>query len=417
MKLLIRNGTLIDPLASSQQRGDLAVADGHIVGVGAAPDGFTAEQTIDATGLHVCPGLVDLCARVAGSEGEARAAAVGGVTSVVCPPDTDPPLDEPGLVERLAASARIHGGPRVYPLGALTQGLKGERLSEMAELHAAGCVGFGQGDTPLRDHRVLQRALQYAATFDLSVWLRPQDRSLAAGGVAHDGEVATRLGLPGIPVSAETVALASILILARETGARVHLCRLSSAEGVAMVRAAKREGLRISCDVSAAHVHLTEMDIGFFESRCNLVPPLRAVRDRDALRAGIVDGTIDAVCSDHIALAEDAKEMPFGESVPGASAVELLLSLVVKFARDASLELPAVLAAVTARPAAMAGLPAGTLRAGEPADVCVFDAGAWWRVDGTALQSSGKSTPFQGVELPARVRHTLVSGRVVHCAS
>ncbi|MCC7546853.1 MAG: dihydroorotase [Burkholderiales bacterium] len=416
MKLLIRNGTAIDPHAGSERRADIAVAQGRIVAVGQAPEGFRADHTLDATGLHVCPGLVDLCARVAGSAGEARAAAAGGVTSAVCPPDTDPPLDEPGLVERLIVSARGFDGPQLHPLGALTQGLAGERLSEMAELRAAGCVGFGQGDAPLRDHRVLQRALQYAATFDLGVWLRPQDRALAAGGVAHDGEVASRLGLPGIPVSAETVAIASILILARETGARVHLCRLSSAEGVALVRAARRDGLAISCDVAAAHVHLTEMDIGYFDARCNLVPPLRAQRDRDALRAGLADGTIDAICSDHIALAADAKEMPFGEAVPGASAVELLLSLVVKWAREAALTLPAALAAVTARPAAAARLAAGSLQPGAPADLCVFDADAWWRVDDAALQSGGKSTPFQGVELPARVRHTLVGGRLVHSA-
>ena len=416
MKLLIENGTLIDPQAGSERRADVAVADGRIVATGQAPDGFTPDRTLDARGLYVCAGLVDLCARVAGAASEARAAAAGGVTSVLCPPDTDPPLDEPWLVERLVAATRGFGGAHVYPLGALTQGLKGERLAEMAELRDAGCVGFGQADAPLRDFRVLQRALQYAATFDFGVWLRPQDRSLAAGGVAHDGEVASRLGLPAIPASAESVAIASILILARETGARVHLCRLSSAASVELVRSARREGLPISCDVSAAHIHLTEMDIGFFDSRCHLVPPLRAARDRDALRAGLADGTIDAICSDHIALADDAKDLPFAESAPGASAVELLLSLVVKWARESSLALPAALAAVTARPAACARLAAGSVQRGAPADLCVFDAQAWWKVDDAALQSSGKSTPFQGMELPARVRHTLVDGRLVYSA-
>jgi len=416
MKLLIENATVIDPQAGSERRAAVAVTDGRIAAVGAAPEGFRPDRRLDATGLHLCPGLVDLCARVAGSAAEARAAAAGGVTSAICPPDTDPPLDEPGLVERLVAAARGFDGPRVYPLGALTQALKGERLSEMAELHAAGCVGFGQADAPLRDLRVLQRALQYAATFDLTVWLRPQERSLAAGGVAHDGEVASRLGLPAIPASAETVALAAILVLARETGARVHLCRLSSADGVALVRAARREGLRVSCDVAAAHVHLTEMDIGYFDARANLVPPLRAARDRDALRAGLADGTVDAICSDHVALPADAKEMPFAEAIPGASAVELLLSLTVKWARETSLGLPAALAAITARPALAAGLAAGSLQPGAAADLCIFDAQARWTVDERSLQSSGKSTPFLGVELPARVRHTLVGGRLVHGA-
>ncbi|MCW5621102.1 MAG: dihydroorotase, partial [Burkholderiales bacterium] len=318
MKLLIRNATLVDPLAQTEAQGDVAVAQGRIVALGSTPDSFRAEQIIDASGLYVCPGLVDLCARVAAVPAEARAAAAGGVTSLICPPDVDAPLDEPGLVERLKSSARAVTGARIYPLGALTQGLKGERLSEMAELQAAGCIGFSQADVPLRDLRVLRRALQYAATFDFPVWLHPQERSLAAGGVAHDGEVATRLGLPGIPVSAETIALSAILILARETGARVHVCRLSSADAVTLMRAAKREGLRVTCDVAAAHLHLTELDVGFFDARCNLLPPLRTARDRDALRAGVADGTIDAVCSDHAVLPADAKEMPFGEAIPGA---------------------------------------------------------------------------------------------------
>jgi dihydroorotase len=421
MRIHIRNGTLIDPAADTQARRDLYLAEGRIVAVGEAPAGFEAERVIDATGLAVCPGLVDLAVRVrepgleyrATLESELQAAAAGGVTSLVCPPDTDPPLDEPGLVQMLKSRARGVGAARVHPLGALTVGLKGERLTEMATLREAGCIGFSQADTPIGDLQVLFRAMQYASTFDLAVWLRPQDPALARGGVAHDGEVATRLGLPPIPVCAETVALSAILLLARETGARVHLCRLSTAEGVALVRAAKRDGLPVTCDVAAAHVHLSEMDIGYFDAQCHLVPPLRSLRDRDALRQGLADGTIDAICSDHTPVDEDAKQLPFAEAEPGASGVELLLPLALKWAQETGMSRAAALRKVTTDAARLAGLPAPALAAGAAADLCVFDPDGWWKVEPQALRSQGKNTPFTGLELQGRVRHTLVAGDVV----
>ena len=295
MKIHIKNGRLIDPASGTDATQDVYIAAGKIVGIGGAPAGFTANRTLDASDLIVCPGLVDLSVRLrepgfeymATLETEMSAAAAGGVTSLACPPDTDPPLDEPGLVEMLKFRARNLHESHVYPVGALTIGLKGTRLTEMAELTDAGCVAFSHADAPLTDNQMLLRALQYAATFDYPVWLRPQDAALARGGVAHDGQVATRLGLPAIPVTAETVALSTILLLTRETGARVHLCRLSSAEAVNMVREAKQRGLRISCDVGIHHAHLSEMDIGYFDPNCNLTPPLRSQRDRDALRGAL----------------------------------------------------------------------------------------------------------------------------------
>jgi dihydroorotase len=415
----IKNATLIDPDAGTERVGDLFVADGRIVE--APPSGMRPERVIDATALCVCPGLVDLSARLrepgfeykATLESEMQAAVAGGITSLVCPPDTDPPLDEPGLVEMLKFRARSLKQARVHPLGALTQGLKGERLTEMAELRDAGCVGFSQADAPVMDNRVLARALQYARTFDFCVWLRPEDASLARGGVAHDGEVATRLGLPAIPVSAEVVALSTALALAREVDARVHIARVSSAAGVELMRQAKREGLRVSCDVAAAHVHLSEMDIGFFESNCHLIPPLRSLRDRDALRSGLADGTIDVICSDHTPVDDDAKQLPFAEAEPGATGLELLLPLTLKWGQETKTSRALALRKVTAEPLRILQLPGGSLSTGSPADLCVFDPGEWWKVEPAALHSQGKNTPFLGLELQGRTRYTLVGGQVV----
>jgi dihydroorotase len=421
MNIQIKNGRLVDPAAGTETAQDLFLAEGRIAAVGRAPAGFHAERIIEASGLVVCPGLVDLSARLrepgfeykATLESEMQAAVAGGVTSLVCPPDTDPPLDEPGLVEMLKFRARSLNQARVFPLGALTQGLKGERLTEMAELHDAGCVALSQGDAAVDDKQVLMRALEYAATFGFAVWLRPQDAALSRDGVAHDGEVATRLGLPVVPACAETIALSAILILARDTGARVHLCRLSTAEAVEMVRQAKRAGIPVTCDVAAHHVHLSEMDLGYFDSNCNLIPPLRGLRDRDALRAGLADGAVDAICSDHAPLDEDAKQVPFAEAEPGATGLELLLPLTLKWAREARLPLHAALARVTTAPLRVLGLPGGAIAVGHTADLCVFDAEAWWRVEPEALYSQGKNTPLLGLELQGRVRFTLVGGDLV----
>jgi dihydroorotase len=420
MNIQIKNGRLIDPQNGIDAQQDVFIADKHIAAIGAAPAGFVPAQVIDATGLIVIPGLVDVAARLrepgyeyrATLESEMAAAMAGGVTSLSCPPDTDPPLDEPGLVEMLKHRARSLNQARVFPVGALTYGLKGAELTEMAELREAGCKAFGQADAPLTDTRVLLRAMQYAATFGYRVWLRPQDSFLARDGVAHDGEVATRLGLPAIPVVAETIALSTTLKLAEETGVTLHICRISSAEGVAMVRAAKRAGLPVTCDVSMNHVHLTEMDIGYFDSNCHLMPPLRSLRDKAALRAGLLDGTIDAICSDHSPVDDDAKQRPFAEAEAGATGVELLLPLVLKWAEEDKVPLPEALARVTCNPARLLGVTMGHLTPGAHADVCVFDPHAAWKVEPAALRSQGKNTPFSGYTVQGRVRHTIVEGHI-----
>ena len=422
MNIHIKNGRLIDPKSALDARLDLFISAGKVAGVGTPPPGFIAEQVIDAAGLVVVPGLIDLAARLrepgyeykATLESEMDAAVAGGITSLACPPDTDPPLDEPGLVEMLKHRAKNLNQAHVYPVGALTQGLHGAELTEMAELADAGCVAFSQADAKLTDTRVLMRAMQYAATFGFCVWLRPQDSFLARDGVAHDGEVATRLGLPAIPVCAEIIALSTMLQLAHETGVRLHVCRISSAEGVALVRAAKQRGLPLTCDVSINHVHLSEMDIGFFDSNCHLMPPLRSQRDREALRAGLQDGTIDAVCSNHSPVDEDAKQLPFAEAEVGATGLELLLPLVLKWAGQGSMGLSDALAKVTQQPAHILGLDAGHLSVGAAADVCVFDPETYWKVEASALKSQGKNTPFLGMELQGKVRYTLVDGQLVY---
>jgi dihydroorotase len=422
MKIEIRNGRLIDPMHGVDRKASLYVAAGKVAAVGEPPAGWHANRVLDAAGLVVCPGLIDLSARLrepgfeykATLESEVAAAIAGGVTSLACPPDTDPPLDEPGLVQMLKHRARSLNQAHVYPIGALTVGLKGDTITEMGELADAGCIAFSQADAALADTQVLLRALQYAATFGHRVWLRPQDIHLARGGVAHDGEVATRLGLPAIPAFAETIALDTIFELVRATGVRVHLARLSTHDGVGRVRAAKKAGLPVTCDVAIHHVHLCDVDIGWFNAHCHLIPPLRGTRDRAALRAGLVDGTVDLICSDHTPVDDDAKQLPFAEAEPGATALELLLPLTLKWAREEKLPLSAALDRITAAPARVLGLDAGHLAPGADADVCVFDPELHWVVEPSALRSQGKNTPFLGLELSGKVRYTLVGGQVVH---
>src|SRR5437868_6674310 len=417
MRLAIRNGRLIDPATGRDGAGDLYIADGKI-----SAEAGHVDRNIDAKGLVVCPGFVDISARLrepgfeykATLESELEAALAGGVTSLACPPDTDPPLDEPGLVDMLRRRAKSLARARVYPIGALTLNLKGERLTEMVQLAETGCVAFSQANAPLADTQVLWRALQYAATFGFAVWLRPEDAWLAKGGVAHDGEVATRLGLPGIPSFAETIALATMLELVRATRARVHFCRLSTAQAVEMMRAAKRDGLPVTCDVAIHHLHLCDMDLGYFDSNCRLEPPLRSQRDRDALARGLEDGTVDCVCSDHTPVDEDGKHLPFAEAEPGATGLELLLPLALKWGEARKLPLASTLARITADAAEVLGVGSGRLAAGAPADVVLFDPAATMRVSAETLKSQGKNTPFLGYELAGRVRTTIVAGNVVH---
>ncbi len=426
MKILIKNGRLIDPASNFDEVCDVAVAAGRIVSIRRIAPDFSPNKVIDATGCIVAPGLVDLAARLREPghehegmlESEMAAAVAGGITSLVCPPDTDPVLDEPGLVEMLKFRAEKLHQARVFPLGALTRNLQGEILTEMVELTEAGCVGFSQAEVPLVSTQVMQRALQYAATYGYAVWLRPQELYLGAGVVAS-GPLATRLGLAGVPVAAETIAIFTILELVKSTGARVHLCRLSSAAGVELVRQAKDQGLPITCDVSINSLHLTDVDIGYFDSRMRLNPPLRQQRDRDALREGLADGTIDALVSDHTPVDEDAKTLPFAEAEPGATGLELLLGLALKWGQESGVGLTRSLAVLTSEPARVLGSSLGTLEAsagqlvvGGIADICVFDAQAQWTVTADTLRSQGKHTPFSGHELPCRVRCTIAAGQL-----
>ena len=428
MNILIQGGRVIDPASGYDEKADVALVGSAVVAIKNIASDFVPDTTINASGCIVMPGLVDLAVRLRepGQEhagmlaSEMAAAVAGGVTSVVCPPDTEPVLDEAGLVEMLRYRAeRLHQA-RVFPLGALTRNLAGEVLTEMLHLTQAGCIGFSQAEVPLANTQVMQRALQYASTFGFTVWLRPQELYLGKG-VAASGPLATRMGLSGVPVAAETIALHTIFELVRSTGACVHLCRLSSAAGVALVRQAKVEGLPITCDVSINSLNLTDVDIGYFDSRMRLNPPLRQQRDRDALRAGLADGTIDALVSDHTPVDEDAKALPFAEAEPGATGLELLLSLTLKWAQDAAIPLSRALATVTSQPAAVVGsafgplaASVGRLQVGAEADICVFDPQAAWVVEPSALRSQGQHTPFGGYELPGRVRATLVGGHLAY---
>jgi dihydroorotase len=433
MRTLIYKGRVVDPASGLDEVADIAIADGKIQAIvkkgESLPPGFQADKTFDAKACIVSPGLVDLQARLREPgyehegmlESELKAAVAGGVTSLVCPPDTDPVLDEPGLVEMLTfRAAKLHRS-RVFPLGALTRGLEGGVLTEMAELTEAGCVGFSQAEVPIADTQVLQRALQYASTYGFTVWLRPQDLHLGRG-VAASGALATRLGLSGVPVAAETIALHTIFALMRSTQARVHLCRISSAEGVALIRAAKQEGLKVTADVSINSLHLSELDIGYFDSSARLTPVLRQAKDRDALRAGLKDGTIDVLVSDHSPVDIDAKELPFAQAEPGATGLELLLSLSLKWAHETGVPLLRALDVVTAQPARILGQATsiGQLQVGGVADIVVFDPQEEWQVTPEKLHSQGKHTPFgfvqSGMALTGRVKATWVHGHLAFSA-
>ena len=420
MKIHIKNGRLIDPKNNIDAKHDVFIAAGKVVGIGQSPTDFTANQTIDASNSIVTPGFVDLSARLrepgaqykASLKSELQAAAAGGITSLACPPDTTPILDEPGLVEMLKHRAKLLNLANVYPLGALTQQLQGKLLTEMHALTEAGCVGFSQADNAVTDTQVLWRAFEYAATFNYTLFLRAEDFYLAKDGVAHDGEVASRLGLKGIPAAAEALSIATILRIASQTKTRIHLCRLSTAEGVDLVRQAKKQGVQVTADVSAQHCHLSEIDIGFFNTHANLKPPLRANRDRSALCLGLKDGTIDAICSDHTPVDDDAKLLPFAEAEAGATSLELLLPLTLKWATENKASLLQGIAKITSQPAAILGIAAGDLSVNNNADLAIFNPDIEWKVAAETLKSAGKNTPFLGINMLGQLQHTLLNGHI-----
>ncbi|MDZ5604170.1 dihydroorotase [Pseudomonas sp. RP23018S] len=421
MSLSILGARLIDPSSGLDQVTDLHIDAGRIVAIGAAPAGFTASRTVQADGLVAAPGLVDLSvalrepgySRKGTIASETRAAVAGGVTSLCCPPQTRPVLDTSAVAELVLDRARDAGNAKVYPIGALTRGLEGEQLAELVALRDTGCVAFGNGLNELASNRTLARALDYAATFDLSVVIHSQDRDLAQGGLAHEGPMASFLGLAGIPETAETVALARNLLLVEQTGVRAHFSQITSARGAELIAQAQARGLPVTADVALYQLILTDQALRDFSSLYHVQPPLRTAADRDGLRAAVKAGVIKAISSHHQPHERDAKLAPFGATEPGISSVELLLPLAMTLVADGLLDLPTLLARLTSGPAQALRLPAGELKVGAAGDVVLFDAQAS-TVAGEQWYSRGQNCPFVGHCLPGAVRYTVVDGRVCH---
>ena len=421
--VIIKNGHLIDPANNVDRIADIHIVNGKIAAIEPANSLQTSDniQTIDASKLTVIPGLVDCCARLrepglehkATIQSETIAATKAGITTLCCPPDTDPVIDEPAVVEFINQKTSNAGHSRVVTLGALTASLKGEHLSEMHALQQSGCVGLSNCRQPVKNTLILKRAFAYAATFGIRVFMEPDEHWLSAGGCAHDGKIATRLGLKGIPVSAETVAIARALELIIETGVSVHFGRLSSARAIEMIARAKNEHLPVTADVSAHLLHLTEQDISSYNSSCHVIPPLRTQRDQEALLSAVANNTIDAICSDHQPHDIDAKQSPFASTEPGISSLETLLPLSLRLCQQSSITLREVIGKITHAPANILGIDAGTLSVGANADICIFDENEDWQLSNETIHSHGKNTPFPGWNFQGKVKHTIINGKVL----
>lgn len=411
-RIVIQGGRVIDPANQLDQVQDLYIDDGRIAAVGEMPEGFVADQTIDASGKIVAPGLIDMRARAARVDVELAAAVKGGVTTVCCPPDGAGLIDMPAMAEQLRRRAAEVGKAKVLPLGALTSGLEGNELCEMEALKQAGCVGVSNAMRPVTNTMVMRRAMEYAASLDMTVFLFAQDPWLAQDGYAHEGAVATRLGLVGIPECAESIGLGRDLMLVEDTGVRAHFCQLSTAKAVQMLGRSQHDGLAVTADVTTHHIHLTDMDVGYFNSDCHVYPPLRAQRDRDGLRMALRSGVVGAVCSDHTPLDLDAKLAPFAESEAGISGVETLLSLTLRLVEESVLSLSEAIALLTSRPASILNIESGSLAVGRAADVTIFDADQSQELARENMLSNS-NTPFIGWELKGVVSHTLVDGKIV----
>ncbi len=422
MNIAIIGGRVIDPARDLDTTASLFIQDGRLASLGEPPAGFEAERTIDARGLIVCPGLVDLRARLREPglehkgtvESETRAALAGGITQLCCPPDTDPVIDTPVTAQWLIDRARHFGGAEVWPIGALTRGLGGTHLADMHALHKAGCVGVGNAALPIKDTAVLRHALEYASGLGLLVFLTPEDPWLSAQGVMHEGRVATRLGLAGIPESAETIEISRALMLIEETGVRAHFCGISSARGAALIAEAKGRGLAVTADTPVHQLYITEDDVGIFDTNYRLRPPARTAADRDALREALATGVIDALCSDHQPHEEDAKERPFGDAEPGIAGLETLLPLTLRLADLGILTLTEVLGAVTSRPAALLGIAAGRLETGWRADICIYDPHVEWIPTPASVRTRGRNSPFFGTTMRGQVVATIQGGRIAY---
>ncbi|GMR01316.1 MAG: dihydroorotase [Gammaproteobacteria bacterium] len=421
--IILKNGHLIDPANNIDQIADIQITNGKISAIEAGNTIKAGDdtQTIDATNLTIIPGLVDCCARLrepglenkATIQSETVAATNAGITTLCCPPDTDPVIDEPAVVELINQKTTNSAHSHVVTLGALTSGLHGEHLSEMYALQQAGCVGVSNCRNPVESSLILKRAFAYAATFDLRVFIEPDEHWLSAGGCAHEGKIATRLGLKGIPVSAETIAITRALELVAETGVSAHFGRLSSAQGAEMIARAKNEQLPVTADVSAHQLHLTELDISSFNSACHVIPPVRTQRDQEALRNALKNNTIDAICSDHQPHNIDAKQAPFASTEAGISALETLLPLCLRLSQQTELNLSDVISKITHSPANILGINAGTLSVGADADICIFDRDEDWQLTDDLIHSHGKNTPFLGWNFQGKVKHTIVSGNLL----
>ncbi len=422
MKIRIKNGRVIDPASQFDARQDLYISQGKIIAIGEQPDGFEADKTIDATGLIVSPGLVDLSVRVRepGQEHtatiltETKAAAAGGITTVCVPPDTAPVIDNPTVVELIEDRAKKSSRCMVLTMGAMTQNLSNELLAEMARLKAAGCVGISNGLSPIKNSVILQRAMAYAATLDMTVFITASDPWLQSQGCVHEGAVSSRLGLGGIAESAETVAVSRDLILIEQTGVRAHFHNLSTAKAVKLIREAQSRGLPVTADVSAHHLHLSEHDLGNYDALSHVLPPLRSIRDREQLQQGVRDGVISAISSHHQPLDIDDKLGPFAETKPGISGLETLLPLTMKLVEDDELDIHTALAALTCHPADILGLESGQIKVGAIADICLIDPDSEYECQPLNFVSAGKNSPFEGWLFNHQVSHTLFHGRLVH---
>jgi dihydroorotase len=421
MSLLIRNARVIDPASGLDGQRTILVNNGRIAALAETSAAFVADEEIDAKGLWVFPGAVDLSAWLrepgldhkATLKSETFAAAASGITTLCYQPEPQANFDNAAQVKLIYDLNRKANYANVEVLGNLTLGLKGEQLSNMASLKRAGCVGVTNGLQPFRSLQTLRRAMEYAATHDLTVFIYPVEHALAAGGYIHEGEVSARLGLPAIPSAAETVAVAQTLALASHTGARVHFCRLSAKLSVRLISQAKDSGLDISADVAAHQLFLTERDAVDFNPLCHVMPPLRSARDLDALREGLADGTIDAICSDHQPHEVDAKLAPFQQTEPGISALETLLPLTLRLVEEGVLSLPEALRKVTTTPASIIGSEAGQISVGAPADLVLFDPAALWELDLNHMHSDGRNSPFGGWNFNGAVKRTFLAGKTV----
>ncbi len=415
MNLRIVGGRLIDPANQMDEICDVYVYGGKVAGLGTPPEGFVADESIDAGGCMVLPGIIDMCARLCMPVvSETRAAACSGITHMVCPPDTFATIDTPAMVRMLYDHAASSGFARVLPLGALTIALAGEKLADMALLMDAGCVGFSNGLKTVKNTLVMRRALQYASTYGLPIFITPSDPWLHGNGVVHEGEISTRLGLPAIPEAAEIVGVARDLVLIETSGARAHFSLLSAGRSVEMIAEAIARCLPLTAGVAIHHLHLNEKHIGMFDTRYKVFPPLRTERDQRALIDGVNSGTISVICSDHQPHSADVKLSPFVEAAAGIAGFDTLLPLTMDLVRQGTLELMTAVAALTTNPATIIGIDAGHLGVGANANICLFDPACDWRLDHNSMQSYGKNSPWLGQTMRGKTIATIIDGRIVY---